>query len=353
MKILLVANGNLKHKGERYYDQCMKLRNGFIRNGHDLFFISDRDIARSNSIFKTKSFGIKFCNQYFVEVCKNYQPDLIVLHHTDIVKTETILEAKLILPKVKIAQYNVDIIFNEHNIQQINNKLECVDATFITTAGKGLKKFSKPNKIVCYLPNIADKSIEWPRCFEKNNPQYDVFWALRALKGFKEEDRRIQYPKYLEKNGIKIDYYGMNGKPLLYNADYFKKIADCKIGLNISQIWTRGNYNKAHDDDLYLYSSDRISHYMGCGLLTFTTEDNKLDEIFKRDEELIFFSNKEDLLEKISFYLKNDDLRKKIAYNGWKKYHECFNEVITTKYIIERTFGFSLSENYNWPTETY
>lgn len=359
MRILLVANGNIKHRGARYYDQGLKLANGLIRNGHHVYFLSDRDLLYSLAqfstpgIYGTKTHKIKHISRFFLEVCSNIKPQLIILVHADLISPEALFAARKMFPAVKIAQFNVDIICNPHNIRQINSKLAAVDATFITTAGAGLEKFAQQGSMIAYAPNIVDSSIEWPRCFERSDQPHDVFWALRALKGSIPGDRRIEYPLYLADNGIKIDYHGMNGKPLLYNAGYFEAINQAKIGINISQIWSRGNYNKAADDDLYLYSSDRIAHYLGSGLLVFTTRDNRLEELFVEDKEMIFFDSKEELLEKIRYYLAHDEERKKIAKSGWEKAHNHYNERLVAKYMLEATFATEFSENYLWPLTKY
>ena len=357
MKILVVGNGNLKHRGARYYDQAGKLANGLIRNGHNVFFFSDRDQVYSLSqfatlgMFGTKAHKIKHISRTFLDICRNFKPDLIVCVHADLIAPAALLVAREILPQVKIAQFNVDIIFNEHNAKNITDKLDGVDATFITTAGQGLRKFSRTGKRVSFIPNIVDSSIEWPKCWERADQPHEVFWALRALKGSVEGDRRIDYPLYLEKNGVSIDYYGMNGKPLLYDARYFEAIANAKMGINISQIWTRGNCEKAADEDLYLYSSDRIAHYLGSGLLTFITRDHKLEELFAPDKEAVYFDSKEELLEKITYFRTHDDQRKTIAKAGWEKAHTHYNERLIAKYLVEATFAEKFSEDYRWPVE--
>lgn len=359
MKILVVGNGNQKHRGARYYDQALKLANGFIRNGHNVFFFSDRDHAYSLSQFATpglfgsKAHKIKHISRTFLDICKHFKPDLIVFAHADLIAPEALLSAREILPKVKVAQFNVDIIFNAHNVKNIESKLEGVDATFITTAGAGLKKFSRLGKRVSYIPNIVDSSIEWPKVFARSDQPHEVFWALRALNGSAPGDRRIDYPLYLEASGVKIDYHGMNGKPLLYDARYFEAINDAKMGINISQIWTRGHYEKAADEDLYLYSSDRIAHYLGSGLLTFITRDHKLEELFTPDKEAVYFGSKEELLEKILYFRTHDDERKQIAKAGWEKAHTHYNERLIAKYLVEATFGERFSEDYRWPVESF
>lgn len=359
MKILVVGNGNLKHRGTRYYDQGIKLANGLIRNGHNVFFLSDRDLIYSlgqfstPGIFGTQTHKRKHISKFFLDVCRHFKPEMIVCVHADLLAPEALGEARQMLPRLKIAQFNVDIIFNEHNAKNICEKLPVVDATFITTAGPGLKKFAQAGKRVAYIPNIVDSSIEWPRCFERSDQPYDVFWALRALKGSVAGDRRIEYPLYLEEKGVAIDYYGMNGKPLLYDARYFEAIGNARMGINISQVWTRGNYERAADEDLHLYSSDRIAHYLGSGLLTFITRDHRLEELFAEDKEAVYFSSKEELLDKINYFRAHDEKRKRIAHAGWEKAHTHYNERVIAKYLVESTLGTPFTGDYQWPVEAY
>ena len=55
-----------------------KFTNGFIRNGHDVLEISDRDyIRQKRNIFQIK-ISDKFQN-YLINTFKNYNPDLIFL----------------------------------------------------------------------------------------------------------------------------------------------------------------------------------------------------------------------------------------------------------------------------------
>ncbi len=102
------------------------------------------------------------------------------------------------------------------------------------------------------------------------------------------------------------------------------------MGLNLS----RGKPTK-------YYSSNRIASIMGNGLLTFIDKKVQMNDFFNKDE-IIFYSNINDLSEKIKFYSKNDKLRQKIAKNGKKKYFKLFNE----KRIAEYFINISLGKNY-------
>ena len=358
MHILFVADGNLKHRGARYHFTYRRLVNGFIRNGHNVYFLSDTDTARVGNIFRSSKLGWRYCNNAFIETCYNFKPALIVLGQAETIQSESLRKVKSFLPQVKIVQYNVDPLFSQHNVNLLKSNLSEMDATFVTTAGSILKSLSHPNGVVSFIPNPVDKSIDYPKCHERSDQEHDVFWSMRKIEKarIKEENPRINIPIFLENSRkVNIDYYGMNGKPELWNADYYQAIENAKMGLNLSHAYLGKDtvHNKTTSEELYLYSSDRISHYMGSGLLTLSTRDNKLGELFEEDKEMVFFRSKEELLEKVIYYKNNDAERQEIAKRGWEKSHNCFNERLVAKYILEVAFRSSLSEDYAWPTETY
>jgi len=358
MHILFVADGNLKQRGARYHFTYRRLVNGFIRNGHNVYFLSSTDTARGGNVFRSSKMGWRFCNNVFIETCYNFRPALIVLGQADAILPESLMKVKSFLPNAKIIQYNVDPLFSRHNINMLRKQLSYVDATFVTTAGSILKSLSHSNGAVSFMPNPVDKSIDYPRCHERSDQKYDVFWSMRKNEDARkrEGNPRIEIPIYLEKSGeVEIDYYGINRKPELWNADYYRAIENTRMGLNISQTYLEGdNVNKnTSNEELYLYSSDRISHYMGSGLLVLSTRGNRLEELFDEDKEMLFFSLKEELLEKLIYFKNHDEERKKVAQRGWEKSHNCFNERLVAKYMLEVVFRLPLSEDYAWPTETY
>ena len=77
---------------------------------------------------------------------------------------------------------------------------------------------------------------------------------------------------------------------------------------------------------------------MGNGLLTFIDKKIQMNDFFN-NQEIISYTNINDLSDKIKFYSVNEKLRKKIAKNGKKKYFKLFNETKVSKYIIDISFG--------------
>ena len=94
------------------------------------------------------------------------------------------------------------------------------------------------------------------------------------------------------------------------------------MALNLS----RGVYQK-------LYSSDRIASLIGNGLLVFIDEKTEFNKLFTKNE-LIFFKNKYDLMNKIKFYSSKDKIRSRIAKMAYKKYHKHMNNQIISNYIL-------------------
>ena len=84
---------------------------------------------------------------------------------------------------------------------------------------------------------------------------------------------------------------------------------------------------------------------MGNGLLTFIDKKVQMNSFFSKDE-MIFYTNIDDLVSKVKFYSKNDRARIKIGKNGKKKYFKRFNEITTAKYFVDTSIG-KLNNLYN------
>jgi len=361
VRILYVGNGAYKTRGANYYMDGRRLCNGFVRNFNDVYFLSDRDTSRAGNIFRSSELGIGYCNKVFVDICKNYQPEMIVFAHADIIKNKSLEEVRSLLPDVKMVQFNIDPLFSQDNIDKLRHKMPYMDATFITTAGSILGTIGESEGVVSHIPNAIDGSIETVRCHERSDQENDVFWACRLspktdlVKG----NPRWELPLFLEDSGkVAVDYWGMNDKPTLFGAAYLQTLGNAKMGMNINQGNLLGDFVEAPGhNSVYLYSSSRIAEYMGNGLLVFCHRDiemdSKLEELFQEDKEMVFFSSSEELLDKVLYYKEHDDKRKEIARRGWEKSHNHLNVSKVAKYIIEVTFKRPLSEDYIWPTELY
>jgi spore maturation protein CgeB len=135
---------------------------------------------------------------------------------------------------------------------------------------------------------------------------------------------------------VVCDLYGLNKINPIWGDDYFKKLAQSKMALNLS----RGKAVK-------YYSSDRISSLIPNGITTFIDIKTNLNNFFN-DNEVVFYKNINDLAESINYLKINDKKRREIGRNGRIKYQKYFNNQLVTNFMVEKTFNLKFSQNYQW-----
>ena len=315
-----------------------KFTNGFIRNGHDVLEISDRDFIKQNRTFSLSTSTNDKFQKYLIETFKNYNPDLLFFGHTKNIELETIDKFKSTNKNLVISQWNEDPImpsldYSKTNIKNISYYGNNVDHNFITTDPSVFRKQNTKIKNLHFFFVPVDRNIE---CFDvfKLNPTKDIFYAMshgvnRAKLKKGKIDTRINFLNNLVRNikDINYDFYGFENKEPIWGDSFYRALVNSKMGLNLS----RGLPTK-------YYSSNRIASLMGNGLLTFIDKKTQMNDFFNNNE-IIFYDNVHDLSDKINFYKRNTKSRIRIAKNGKKKYFQLFNELKTTKYIIDKSLG--------------
>ena len=343
-KLRILNIYNLAQKlNHRIYNLSLgkKFTNGFIRNGHDVIEISDRDYVRQNKTLNLINVRNKFHN-YLLETFKNYNPDLIVFGHSDHVTADILSDFRSINKNIIVSQWNEDPFLDglndkHNNINRLKKYIPLVDHSFVTTSPSAINITTKQAQNIHYFITPVDKNIE---CFDvfKLNPENDIFYAMshgvnRAILKEGKIDNRVTFLEKLIKkiDEIKYDFYGFGKQEPVWGNDFYKSLLNSKMALNLS----RGN-PKRH------YSSNRIASLMGNGMMVFIDSKVEMSDFFKKNE-IITYNSISDLASKIKYYKKNDKLRKTVAKNGKDKYFKLFNETKISKYIIDKSLGKSTS----------
>ena len=346
LRILHITNFNERLDGRLFFNTGRRLNNGFIRLGHSVLGFSDRDITRYYKSYKDFS-GAKALNEKLKTTCYNYKPDMIIMGHSDLINAQQLSEIRDDYPDVKVAQWFLDPLNKngpdyERNKKRILDKIDFIDSNFITTDPNVLK-FLPHNKKNFFIPNPVDSSFETLNNFNNKNCNVDVFFALShgvhrgILKGGKVDDRY----KFLDKlvklsTGIKFDLYGIDNRQPIWADNYFKAIANAKMGLNLS----RG-------DPIKYYSSYRLAQIIGNGLVTLIDEKTFYTDFFSKNE-MVFYKNVNDLSEKILKISNDDKLRQSIGRKGKEKYFKFFNSTLVAKFIINKTFDIKSNDKFIW-----
>ena len=344
-KILHVTNFNERHNGRLFYNTGRRLNNGFIRLGHKVLELSDRDILKHYRSYKDVS-GSKSLNQKLKTNYYNFKPDLIVMGHADLISTDTLGEIKDDYQSLKIAQWFLDPLNKNgpdysKNKSRILHKSSMIDANFLTTSPDVLK-FLPKNLENYFIPNPSDTSFETLKNYEKKCTN-DVFFALshgvhRGNLRPATNDKRENFISELinKSKNIKFDLYGINNIQPIWADLFFKTISNSKMGLNLS----RGSPIK-------YYSSDRLTQIIGNGLVTLIDEKIGYQDFFNNNE-MVFYKNIDDLAEKILKISRDEKLRKLIGKNGKDKYLKYFNSNLVADFIINKTFDINNKKKYLW-----
>jgi len=339
-KLRIINLYNLGQKlNHRLYNISIgkKFTNGFIRNGHEVLEISDRDFIKQGRSLTFNNVNNQF-QEYLINTFKNYNPDFFIFGHTNNIQPNTLNIIKNNNKNLICSQWNEDPVmpsldYSKKNIENIKIYSDLVDHNFITTHPDVLKKQKINIKNVHFFFIPVDRNIE---CFDvyKSKPAMDLFYAMShgvnraTLKKGKIDDRIIFLDKLTKKmKNINYDFYGFKNKEPIWGNQFYMALINSKMGLNLS----RGLPTK-------YYSSNRIASLIGNGLLTFVDKKTLLTDFFNKDE-IISYNNINDLSDKINFYKNNDKKRISIAKKGKQKYFKLFNELKITNYIINKSFG--------------
>jgi glycosyltransferase involved in cell wall biosynthesis len=343
LKIMHITNFNERFNGRLHYNTGRRINNGFIRNDHNVLSLSDRDITHNYKNFKDLR-GNKSLENKILETFDNFKPDLVVMGHADRVQRSALEKIKSRNKNLKISQWFLDPL-SKYGPDHINNKkrildkIDLIDKTFLTTDPKSLS-FDLPNSH--FIPNPCDHAFEILRNYEKDC-NYDVFFAMShgvhrgQLKSGKTDDREIFINNLIKKtSNLSFDVYGMNNVQPIWADQFINKISNSYMGLNLS----RGKPIK-------YYSSDRIAQIVGNGLLTFIDKKTYLSDFFSNDE-MIFYKDIDDLVNKLEKFKKDKKTGKNIAKKGRDKYFRFFNSNIVSDYIISKTFDVKSKYKFIW-----
>ena len=178
IKILHITNFNERYDGRLHYNTGRRINNGFIKLGHNVLALSDRDfVNRSKSIADIH--GTISLNKKIISIFKTFKPNLIVMGHADGVSKETLLKINKFDENIKFAQWFLDPVTKFgpdyiKNKSRILDKSNLVDCTFVTTHPSAIN-FKIKNSY--YVPNPCDESFETLKNYD-HKCEKDVFFGM-------------------------------------------------------------------------------------------------------------------------------------------------------------------------------
>ena len=171
------------------------------------------------------------------------------------------------------------------------------------------------HKISKKIEKIDWKNIGYSR--PNNDFKYDIYFT-----GSKSSKERVETYKFIKNKNFNIfmNFERVN------QIQYYKNIYLSSINIALAG---NGEFTFRHLEIL--------------GNCSFMMCDKQINQIelpipIKDGEHFITYENHNDLLEKINFFLKNKDLRSKIALNGRKQLEKYYSPKNHGKILFERIF---------------
>lgn len=353
MRILHIGNSNRRDFGNRYYRFDARIHAGLLRAGHAVYFFCDRTEARDSRFhFKRRSYTLVRRN--LLKVMKNFRPDMVLVTHSNVIRDAgLLLELRTLYPALRIGQFSVDALFSKSNCDGLLGRQPGCDATFVNTNGATLKKIAGTGTPFYFVPNLTDTGIDEGRAFAQDTLPFDVSCFMAGGDNLPEDQaQRIGWARAVKGALPELNccYRGFDGAPMIFGYEYIEKTAAAAMGLNFNRYQLNGQQSTL--ESRYMYSSSRVGHIMGNGSLALSPDDFGLQDLYA-DNEMVFFHDEADLIEKVRFYHANPAARRAMAEAGWKRAHGDFNSAKIMQYVVERTMGLPLSQPYGWPTEDH
>jgi hypothetical protein len=184
----------------------------------------------------------------------------------------------------------------------------------------------KTNSIFSAFPSASP--VEFYKINEAQK-KYDVSFVGSFT------EYRKSFIDYLRQNSIDVKVFGdgWDGSHFIPHDEMIKVLNQSKINLNI--------YEKPNRETLV---NDRIFEIAMTGNCLITERPKAIANFFIEDENIITFSSKEELLQKVIYYLRHEDERKRIEQNMCEhalrnhsaetKLKEIFSEIEQLEYSV-------------------
>lgn len=179
---------------------------------------------------------------------------------------------------------------------------EIVDLVLVTTP-ECVEWYLKEGIPAIYFPLASNEEVYFP--IENFEKKYDVGFIGRNY------GLRSEIVNYLINNGVNVKAYGPGWESGVFDVSKNNEFYNsCKVVLGTANI---GYSNKLMNPKL------RDFEVPLSGTLYITNYTKELADLFEEDKEVVFYKNKEELVRKVKYYLKNNSEREQIARASLKK----------------------------------
>lgn len=283
--------------------------------------------------------GIYLLNRKIRKRVKKNFFDIIWVDNKNYLSVETLQYIKQEVPTAKIINLLTDDPFGEfkNSWKLLFKTAHLYDMFFVQREQniEELKNIGGKRVGLCYRSFAPDYNR--PLCL--NEADKEKYATAVGFVGSYEKEREASIA-YLIQQGIPVTVTG-NGWPdkphwetirpyykgaSIYGEGYIKTINGMDIALHFLR---KGNRDE---------QDSRSFEIPSCKVFMLAEYSEVHAQLFTEDEEAVYFRTKEELLEKVKFYMHEVAERKRIAANGYKRCFESgYDHAATLHRVLEQT----------------
>lgn len=257
-------------------------------------------------------------NKRLLEKIEEFKPNILFVVKGNSIYPWILYKIKHKYPYLKIVSWSQDDMYAMHNRSFYYTLGIKYYDLLITQKSYNVDELKKLGAKKVFFQNKAYSKIYHKTCkdCEQTIYKYNVLFI-----GFAEKDR-FEDMNYLAFNGLKVNIFGSGWdkkefqnhhknliicKSDLIGKDYANAISCSKISLCFLR--------KANRD----LQTSRSIEIPACGGFMIAERTDEHKKLFEENKEAVYFDSKEELLEKVKYYLTHEDERKKIAQAGYER----------------------------------
>lgn len=280
--------------------------------------------------------AIKRLNRDLIATALQFQPEMLFVYRGTHVTRETLRAIKKPLPDCVLVGYNNDDPFSPtypHYLWRHFLRAIPVYDLMLAYRHANLDEYR----------NAGARRVELLRSWfvpERNHPvelsqaEKSRFEADVVFVGHYEDDQRLDCLEEIARQEIRLRLFGpgydwdpvIRKSPVLnrlvpvrlvWGEDYNRALCGAKIALCFLSKLNRDTYTR------------RCFEIPATGTLMLSEYSDDLSGLYEKSVEADFFRNQEEMMEKIRYYLANDEVRKRVAFAGHRRAIEDGHDVVS------------------------
>ena len=258
-----------------------------------------------------------------VEECAEFRPDMVIYEPLPegISPTPETIQKIYQELGIKIFMKFGDTV-NYTGEKELQSWLPYINHFAILDSLSMAKKYSSHPKFIRYIGTTVN-----PMDFHDKGLVRDIDVSFSGNLGI--HPSRRMYSNFLRKNGVKIHVKEQMRIPV---EEFSNILNRSKISLNFSATCIGANQLKA-----------RVYEAMACNSLLLEDYGLETGSFFILNKDFVVYRTKEELLEKVVYYLNHEEERQKIARSGHEKVTCLYNAKNMWGYALEQ-MGFSIPQ---------